>query len=80
MQALELLYLFRSTIDDEKRAQARYEEAARCSEQRPDLQRVFLDILREEKDHERRLVELYNASKEGLLRESAGASEIDPQK
>ena len=63
MEKLELFYIFRAAIDDEKRAQRRYKEAIKLTEDRPELSSVFVEILREEQNHEKRLVSLYKKHK-----------------
>jgi len=59
MDELEMLSILRSAIENEKRAQERYREALRTAERDPETQQVFGLILREEEQHERRLVEVY---------------------
>ena len=59
MDDLELFFIFRSAIEDEKRAQDRYREGMRAAADDPELQQMFGLILHEEEQHERRLVEVY---------------------
>lgn len=59
MNKLELFYIFRAAMDDEKQAQRRYQEAIKLTKDRPELSQVFVEILREEQNHEKRLLFLY---------------------
>ena len=64
MDKLEMFFIFRSAIEDEKRAQERYREAINAAEGDTELQQMFGLILHEEAAHERRLVEVYQRFRE----------------
>jgi rubrerythrin len=66
MDMLELFHIFKVAIEDEKRAQRTYEEGMKLTEDRPDLQKIFFELLKEEQKHEKILNELYQKHKEEI--------------
>ena len=64
MDKLEMFFIFRSAIEDEKRAQERYREAMNAAGDDTELQQMFGLILHEEERHERQLVDLYQRFRE----------------
>ena len=63
MDEFELFHVFRAAIDVEKLSQRWWDEAIKLTEDRPELSKLFVELLREEQRHEKRLLFLYKKHK-----------------
>ena len=63
MDELELYHIYRAAMDAEKQSQRWWNEAIKITEGRPELSQLFVELLREEQRHEKRLLYLYKKHK-----------------
>lgn len=63
MDQFELYNIYRAAMDAEKRCQRWWDEAIKLTEDRPELSQLFVELLREEQRHEKRLLFLYKKHK-----------------
>ena len=78
MNKQDLYHIFRALMDVEKSTQRRYAEAILLTEGRPELSKIFVEILREEQRHEKRLVFLYQKHQREFEGQSVRSERLHP--